>query len=70
MRKLVTPKGIFRTLREAAVAHNTRVAVIAKKANSNHMFHQGYYWVEEDGRSMAQVKEPRPLTLKENWQRP
>lgn len=43
-RAVVTPLGFFSTVTEAAEAHGVVKAIISKKAGSNSILHQGYYW--------------------------
>ena len=46
-RVVITPLGRFGSVREAARAHNVNHSVISKKAGSNQMMHQGYYYEDE-----------------------
>ena len=43
-RAVVTPLGEFPTIAAAAEAHGVVKAIISKKAGSNSILHQGYYW--------------------------
>jgi len=45
-RAVVTPRGRFPTISAAAKAHGVVKAIISRKAGSNNVLHQGYYWVD------------------------
>lgn len=45
-RAVVTPLGKFPTVAAAARAHGVVKAIISKKAGSNSILHQGYYWTD------------------------
>lgn len=45
-RAVVTPLGSFATVAAAAEAHGVVKAIISRKAGSNSILHQGYYWTD------------------------
>jgi hypothetical protein len=46
-RAVVTPKGEFPTVAAAALAHKVAKAIISRKAGSDSILHQGYFWKDE-----------------------